>query len=141
MLAQILLVVHVLVCVLLTVVVLMQSSKGGALSAAFGGGSSQIFGGRETATFLGKATTYLAIIFMLTSLSMAFVSAGRGGHQTSSALRRAATQNREMVAPEEQKNVQDVLGNVPQPGQEGQQTGSGEQKPQEGTKSPEQGGK
>ena len=141
LLFNIILGVHVLVCVLLTIVVLMQSSKGGALSAAFGGGGSQIFGGRETATFLSKATTYLAVLFMLTSLSLAFLSAGRGGQQASSALRRAATQTGGMVAPEDQKNIQDVLGNVPQPGQEEQKGGSGEQKPQESSKSPQQGGK
>jgi preprotein translocase subunit SecG len=148
MLFNVILGVHVIVCVLLTIVVLMQSSKGGALSAAFGGGGSQIFGGRETATFLSKATTYLAVLFMLTSLSLAFVSAGRGGQQASSALRRAATQTSGTVAPEDQKNIQDVLGNVPQPGQEGQKgdsgeqkSSSGEQKPQESSKGSQQGGK
>jgi preprotein translocase subunit SecG len=140
MLFNIVLVAHVIVCVLLTIVVLMQSSKGGALSAAFGGGGGQIFGGRETATFLGKATTYLAVIFMLTSLSLAFISAGRGGQQASSVLRRAATASRGTVVPEEQKNIQDVLGNVPQPGQTGEQ-GGGEKTPQESAKNPQQGGK
>jgi preprotein translocase subunit SecG len=115
---NIVLVIHVIGCVLLTIVVLMQSSRGGALSAAFGGGGGQIFGGRETATFLGKATTYLAILFFLTSLALAFLSTGRGGSRSSGALRRAASSQFGTVPAEEQKNIEDVLGNVPQPGQE-----------------------
>jgi len=155
MLFSIVLAVHIIGCVLLTVVVLMQSSKGGALSAAFGGSGGQIFGGRETATFLGKATQYLAILFFLTSLSLAFLSTGRGASRGSSALRRAASQQYGTVAPEEQKNIEDVLGNVPQPageaqggaaqgtpqaGQETQKAGGAGQKPAEAQK-PNPGGK
>jgi preprotein translocase subunit SecG len=155
MLFTIVLAVHIIGCVLLTVVVLMQSSKGGALSAAFGGSGGQIFGGRETATFLGKATQYLAILFFLTSLSLAFLSTGRGASRGSSALRRAASQQYGTVAPEEQKNIEDVLGNVPQPageaqggaqgtpqaGQETQKAGGAGQKPAEAAQKPKPGGK
>lgn len=132
MLFQIVLAVHLIACVLLVIVVLMQSSKGGALSASFGGGGGQIFGGRETATFLGKATTYIAVLFFLTSLSLAFLSAGRGGSSASSALREAASEQRFQgtIPAEDQKNVEDVLGNVPQPGEQG-----GEQ-PAEGAETP-----
>jgi len=140
---NIVLVVHILGCVLLTIVVLMQSSRGGALSAAFGGSGGQIFGGRETATFLSKATQYLAILFFLTSLSLAFLSTGRGGSHAASALRRAASQYG-TVAPGEQKNVQDVLGNVPPAGQtgpgQGTPQGSGA-KPVENAQKPKAGGK
>jgi preprotein translocase subunit SecG len=147
MLFNIVLALHLLGCVLLTIVVLMQSSKGGALSAAFGGSSGQIFGGRETATFLGKATQYLAIMFFLTSLSLAFLSTGRGASRVSSPLRRAASQQWGTVAPEDQKNIEDVLGNVPQPGQEAQggaAPGSpqgGSQGTEEGAQKPNPGGK
>jgi len=147
MLFTIVLTVHILGCVLLTIVVLMQSSKGGALSAAFGGGSGQVFGGRETATFLGKATQYLAILFFLTSLSLAFLSTGRGITKGSSPLRKAASQQWGTVAPEDQKNIEDVLGNVPQPAQEGQggagqaTPGGGAQKPAEGAQKTNPGGK
>ena len=131
MLFNIVLVVHIIGCVLLTIVVLMQSSKGGALSAAFGGQGGQIFGGRETASFLSKATTYLAGLFFLTSLVLAFLSTGRTGSGSSSALRRAATSQFGTVPAEEQKNIEDVLGNVPQPGQESQ--GATEQANPQGT--------
>ena len=111
---QVFIVLHLLACVLLVIAVLMQSSKGGALSAAFGGGGSTIFGGRETATFLSKATTVLAIVFFLTSLSLAFLSSGRGIKGAESALRRAAgRQQYQTVVPEDQKNIDEVLGNVP----------------------------
>lgn len=63
--------IHVLDCVLLIVVVLLQSSRGGGLSAAFGGAGTQaIFGGRGAGTFLSRATSVLAVIFMLTSLTL-----------------------------------------------------------------------
>jgi preprotein translocase subunit SecG len=115
MLFNVFIVIHVVTCVLLIVAVLMQSSKGGGLSGAFGGGGGQaILGGRETATFLSKATTYLAVIFMCTSLSLAFLSAGKGGQEAESALKKAA-QRQEWggMVPEERKDIDDVIGNVP----------------------------
>jgi len=68
---------HVLVCLALILVVLMQSSKGeGLAGSAFGGGlSSAVFGGRGAATFLSKATTILAILFMVNCGALAFMSA------------------------------------------------------------------
>jgi preprotein translocase subunit SecG len=79
MLYNIVLAVHVIVCFVLIVVVLMQSSKGGGLAGAFGGGGGDqtLFGGHETATFLSKATTYLAVVFMLLSLLLAFLASNR----------------------------------------------------------------
>jgi len=108
---------HVITCLLLIIVVLMQSSKGGGLSGAFGGGGGQaMMGGREAATFLSKATTYLAIIFMATSLTLAFLSADHGGSEAESVLRRAAERSQvNTIVPDEQKDIEDVLGNVPEP--------------------------
>ena len=69
---------HVLNCILLILVVLLQRSKGAGLSGVFGGGGSQnVFGGRGGAPFLAKATSALAILFMTTSLSLAILSASR----------------------------------------------------------------
>jgi len=104
--------IHVIACILLVIVVLMQSSKGGGLSGAFGGmGSQAVMGGRETANFLSRATTYLAVIFMVTSLSLAFLSAGQGTEEQESVLKKAAQQQREMgtMVPEAQKNVDEIL--------------------------------
>jgi preprotein translocase subunit SecG len=109
------LIIHVVASALLIIAVLMQSSKGGGLSGAFGGGGGQaILGGRETASFLSKATTYLAVIFMCTSLSLAFLSAGRGTQESDSALKKAAQQQQwGGMVPEERKDIEDVIGNVP----------------------------
>ncbi|MDZ7861014.1 MAG: preprotein translocase subunit SecG [Candidatus Krumholzibacteriota bacterium] len=125
--------IHVIACVLLIIVVLMQSSKGGGLSGAFGGmGSQAVMGGRETASFLSKATTYLAVIFMVTSLSLAFLSAGRGGKQQKSVLKNAAKQNQwGTVVPEEQKKIDDILGKVPEGTEDNSEGESTEKKPSE----------
>ena len=121
-------IIHVVTCALLVVAVLMQSSKGGGLSGAFGGGGGQaILGGRETATFLSKATTYLAVIFMCTSLSLAFLSAGRGNAESESALRKAAQQQEwGGMVPEERKDIDDVIGNVPATDQQQETAPEGE---------------
>ncbi len=78
------LIFHVIVSVALILVVLMQSSKGeGLAGTAFSGGgglSGAVFGGRGAASFLSKATTILAILFMVNSAALAFMSAG-GRHQ------------------------------------------------------------
>ena len=77
--ATALLVLHVTICFLLIFIVLIQGGKGAELGAAFGGGSSQtVFGGRGAATFLNKATTMVAVVFMLTSLLLAIVSVRSG---------------------------------------------------------------
>jgi preprotein translocase subunit SecG len=64
--------VHVVVCFVLILVVLLQSGKAADLAGAFGGmGSQTAFGARGAATLLSKATTICAVIFMLTSLTLA----------------------------------------------------------------------
>lgn len=63
--------IHVLACIALMFAILLQSGKGGGLAGAFGGGSSQtLFGGRGAAGFLSRATTVLAVIFFVTSLTL-----------------------------------------------------------------------
>jgi preprotein translocase subunit SecG len=74
----IVIVLHVLVCIALIMIVLLQTGKGADMGAAFGGGSSQtLFGSTGASTFLGKATTVAAVIFMLTSLTLAYMSGGQ----------------------------------------------------------------
>jgi preprotein translocase subunit SecG len=70
---------HVTVSFALIIVVLLQSGKGAEMGASFGAsGSQSVFGAGGGSTFMSKLTTSAAIIFMLTSLSLAFVS-GKGG--------------------------------------------------------------
>ncbi len=67
--------VHIIVCLFLIFVVLVQSGKSADIAAAFGGmGSQTAFGPRSAANALTKATTWAAIIFMLTSFTLAIIS-------------------------------------------------------------------
>ena len=76
--STILIIVHVIVCVALIMIVLLQTGKGADMGAAFGGGGSQtLFGSTGASTFLSKATTGAAIVFMLTSLALAYLSSHR----------------------------------------------------------------
>ena len=71
---------HVLVCFILIMVVLLQSGKAADLAGAFGGGGSQTaLGSRGAATVLTKATTISAVLFMITSLSLAIIGSRRSG--------------------------------------------------------------
>ena len=79
-----LLIVHVIVCLFLIVVVLLQSGKAADLAGAFGGmGSQTAFGPRGSATLLSKATTISAILFMVTSLSLSILATRNAGLGTS----------------------------------------------------------
>lgn len=76
-------IVHVIVCAILIVVVLLQHGKSADIAATFGGmGSQTAFGPRGTATALSRLTTWCAIIFMLTSISLT-IFASRGGGASS----------------------------------------------------------
>jgi preprotein translocase subunit SecG len=68
-----LIIVHVIVSIALIAIVLLQSGKGAEMGASFGaGGSQSVFGAGGGTTFLSKLTTGAAIIFMLTSLTLAY---------------------------------------------------------------------
>jgi preprotein translocase subunit SecG len=72
--------VHILVCFFIIIVVLLQSGKSGDISAAFGGqGSQTAFGPRGAASALSKATTWSAVAFMITSITLSVYAARRGG--------------------------------------------------------------
>ena len=66
-------VLHIIVCIALIMIVLLQTGKGADMGAAFGGGSSNtLFGATGASTFLSKMTTVTAVLFMLTSLILAY---------------------------------------------------------------------
>jgi preprotein translocase subunit SecG len=71
-------IVHIIVCLFLIIVVLLQSGKSGDITAAFGGmGSQTAFGPRGAATALSRATTWSAIIFMVTSITLSVYASRR----------------------------------------------------------------
>lgn len=74
-----LLIVHIVVCFALVLIVLLQGGKGADIGATFGAGSSQtVFGATGGQSFMGKLTTGAAVIFMLTSLFLAYYYAKPG---------------------------------------------------------------
>jgi preprotein translocase subunit SecG len=81
-------ILHVIICVFLVIVVLLQSGKAADLAGAFGGmGSQTAFGPRGGATLLSRATTVAAAMFMVTSLGLAIMATrGGGGPGTKSVL-------------------------------------------------------
>jgi preprotein translocase subunit SecG len=73
-------VLHVLACLFLIVIVLLQRGKGAEMGAVFGGGAgATVFGSRGAGNFLTRMTTAAAVIFMLTSLTLAYVAQDRTG--------------------------------------------------------------
>jgi len=76
---------HILVCFFLIIVVLLQSGKSGDIAAAFGGmGSQTAFGPRGAATALSKATTWSAVLFMVTSITLSIFAVRRTSTPASS---------------------------------------------------------
>jgi preprotein translocase subunit SecG len=73
-------IVHIIVCLFLIIVVLLQSGQSGDIAAAFGGmGSQTAFGPRGAATALSRATTWSAIIFMVTSITLSIAASRHTG--------------------------------------------------------------
>ena len=87
---------HVTFCILLILIVLLQGGKGAEMGISMGGGAGQtLFGAGGPATILTKITTAVAILFMLTSLTMAYFS----GHQSE----KSVIQDGDIPVPVEQK--------------------------------------
>src|SRR5512137_236605 len=108
---------HILVSIALIAVVLLQSGKGAEMGASFGAsGSQSVFGAGGVSTFMSKMTTGAAIIFMLTSLVLAY----RGGHSggssimSSKAAQKAAPQNPAAPGQAPQQANQPVAPAMPQ---------------------------
>jgi preprotein translocase subunit SecG len=86
MFTTLVLIIHVIVCIALILIILLQSGKGADIGAVFGGGSSQtVFGSTGASTFLSKVTIGAAVVFMVTSIILTYFS-GRGGMVTESSI-------------------------------------------------------
>ena len=70
--------VHILVCLFLVVIVLLQHGKGADVGATFGGAGNTVFGTEGPVPMLNKVTTGVAVLFMVTSVSLAYFSANTG---------------------------------------------------------------
>jgi preprotein translocase subunit SecG len=90
-------IIHVIVCLFLILVIMLQQGKSADWAGAFGGGGSQTaFGSRTAGTLLTKATTVAAVLFMVTSMALAIlVSRGTGG---SSVIHEGAKQTTQQPA-------------------------------------------
>lgn len=71
-------IIHVVIAIALILIVLLQTGRGSDIGAAFGGGSSQtLFGSSGSSGFMTKLTTIAAVVFMLTSLVLAYTYSHR----------------------------------------------------------------
>lgn len=98
-------VIHVIACLFLMLVVLLQAGKGGGMGIAFGSsaGAQQVFGGRGAGSFLGKLTAGTAIVFMLTSITLAFFAS----QTESSRLQRRSKEDEEARKKKKEKEAVD----------------------------------
>ena len=101
--------IHIIVCLFLIIVVLLQSGKSADIAAAFGGmGSQTAFGPRGAATVLTKATTISAIVFMLTSITLSVMAFRRPAS-------RSVLQGTQTTAPKQPQGQQRPQQPAPQP--------------------------
>ncbi len=96
-------IVHILACFFIIIVVLLQSGKSGDIAAAFGGmGSQTAFGPRGAASALSKATTWSAVIFMVTSITLSIFVARRTGSKSALSGIKTAPVQTQPVKPAQQ---------------------------------------
>lgn len=104
-------VVHVIACLFLMLVVLLQAGKGGGMGIAFGSssGAQQVFGGRGAGSFLGKITAITAAVFMATSISLAYFASQTESSrlQNKSAKEGKAREERKTREAAENKKLED----------------------------------
>jgi len=88
-------ILHIAMCIILILVVLLQAGKGANMGAVFGGSSQTVFGSSGPGSFLGKMTTVVATVFMLTSLALSYAAT----HKASSVMEKAAPQAQQQTVP------------------------------------------
>lgn len=109
-----LIIVHVLVCFFLVGIVLLQHGKGADIGASFGGSSQSVFGTEGPVPLLNKITTAVAVIFMITSVSLAYLSAHRSTgsvmesvtEQPAAETTQAPAADKQLAVPETEEQMQ-----------------------------------
>lgn len=119
MLHEIIVIVHVLLCVSLIGLILIQHGKGADAGAAFGGGASgTVFGSQGATSFLSRTTGILATMFFITSLSLAYFSIQKIEEKPKSLMDSAPQEvviDSEVPSTETTKSTSEVPSEVPQP--------------------------
>ena len=103
MIHTIVLIFHVLACLALVLIVLLQTGRGAEMGAAFGGSSQTLFGSSGGTTFFGKLTTLAAVVFMLTCLGLTYFS---GRPDTKSVMEKVQVEEKQGPVLPEAKPVQ-----------------------------------
>lgn len=105
---QLLLVIHVLTCVALGVLVLLQHGKGADVGAAFGSGASNtVFGSQGASSFLFKLTAFFAAVFFATSLLLGYIASARAKQGGEMRFGLTPTQQQMPVAPNNEASTKD----------------------------------
>jgi len=94
-------IIHIIACFLMIGAILLQSGKGAEIGAAFGGSSQTVFGSRGPANFLSKFTVVVAVVFMVTSLSLAMLAKEKTFSSTVIDLKKKETSQPIPAAPAE----------------------------------------
>jgi preprotein translocase subunit SecG len=102
-----LIIIHVLVCLFLIGIVLLQHGKGADIGATFGGSSQSLFGTEGPLPLLNKITTLSAIVFMATSITLAYLSTNKSSETVMRQVEQAAVQ--QPAAAEEQPAIESTV--------------------------------
>jgi preprotein translocase subunit SecG len=109
-------ILHVIVSIALIAIVLLQSGKGAEMGASFGaGGSQSVFGAGGGTTFLSKLTTGAAVIFMLTSLTLAYRASMPSSSSIMSSQKSSAPAPQKPAAPQQPMNTAPATSTPQQP--------------------------
>jgi preprotein translocase subunit SecG len=107
-------VLHVIVCLVVMLVVLIQPGKSGGLGAALGGaGAQQIFGGRGAGNFLSRTTWIAATVFFVTSITLAYISTSTGDSLQDLAKARASSRENGGIPPVDAKTEEPAAPAAP----------------------------
>ena len=96
-----LIIIHVVVCLFLIGIVLLQHGKGADIGATFGGSSQSLFGTEGPVPLLNKVTTLSAVVFMVTSVALAYIASqsGSGSVMTEVTQEKAVQEETKVVEP------------------------------------------